>query len=183
MAKVLPGEYYVSRQDEIISTVLGSCVAACVRDPVTKVGGMNHFMLPGESNRNGGWGGEGGLVTRYGIAAMENLINDILKQGSEKSRLEFKLFGGGAVLAMEQNNIGDRNIAFVRDFIETEGFQVLAEDLGGPHPRKVNYYPATGRVMVRKLRSLQSRVVADKENAYRANIQRKESPGEIELFS
>ncbi len=182
-SKVLPGEYYVTCHDEIITTVLGSCVAACIRDPVSGVGGMNHFMLPGSTTgRLDQWGGRDSLATRYGIAAMEMLINDILKQGSRKDRLELKLFGGGKVLAMDVNNIGERNVQFVKQFIETEGLAVVAEDLGRTYPRKVNYFPKTGKVLLRRLRSLQNQAIVNQEKNYQTTLGKKEIPGEIDLF-
>ena len=154
-AKILPGEYYVTCHHEIITTVLGSCVSACVRDPGTGVGGMNHFMLPGDPRKRlDQWGGKDSLATRYGIAAMESLVNDILKQGARKDRLELKLFGGGKVLAMDLNDVGERNIQFAKQYLKTEGLVVVAEDLGETFPRKVNYVPKTGKVLVRRLRSL-----------------------------
>lgn len=183
-SKILPGEYYVTCQDEIITTVLGSCVSACVRDPAAGVGGMNHFMLPGDrTKRLDQWAGQDSLATRYGIAAMEMLVNDLLKQGARKDRLELKLFGGGKVLAMDINDVGNRNIQFVREFIKTEGLVAVAEDLGGTHPRKVNFFPKTGKVMVRRLRALQNRAIADREKKYAVTLSRKEVPGDIELFT
>ncbi len=166
-----------------MTTLLGSCVSACIRDPDTGVGGMNHFMLPGDTTKMlDQWGGQDSLATRYGIAAMETLVNDILKQGARKSRLELKLFGGGKVLDMEINNVGERNIQFVRQFLRTEGFLVLAEDLGGTYPRKVHFFPKTGKVMVRRLRALQKQAIASLEKNYESTLAKKEIPGEIELF-
>ncbi len=182
-SKILPGEYYVTRHDEIITTVLGSCVSACIRDPNTGVGGMNHFMLPGtKGKRMDQWGGEDSLATRYGIAAMEKLINDILKQGARRAHLELKLFGGGKVMAMDINNVGERNVQFSRQFAQAEGLRVLAEDLGGTYPRKVNFFPRTGRVMAKRLRSIQKATVANQDVRYEATFSKKEVPGEIELF-
>jgi len=182
-AKILPGEYYVTSNDESITTVLGSCVSACVRDPFTGVGGMNHFMLPGESRDQTTPGKiDPVLATRYGIAAMESMINDILKLGARKSQLELKLFGGGKVLAMEVNRIGERNIEFVREFVKTEGLDAVSEDLGGPHPRKVIYFPRTGRVLMKKLRGLQSKVIADRERSYEKSVTQKPVTAKIELF-
>ena len=182
-AKILPGEYYVTVNDEMITTVLGSCVSACIRDPDTGVGGMNHFMLPGDTGRNmGQWGGKDCLETRFGVAAMENLINDILKQGSRKSRLEVKLFGGGEVLKMETSNVGLKNVDFVRDFVRAEGLAVSAEDLGGPHPRKVNFFPKTGKVMMRKLRAVHKSTIADQEQQYAKKIIKPQNTGSIDLF-
>lgn len=182
-SRIQPGEYYVTCHDEMITTVLGSCVSACIRDPDTGVGGMNHFMLPGDTTKKlNEWGGKDSLATRYGIAAMETLVNDILKQGARKNRLELKLFGGGKVLEMEINNVGERNIQFVRQFLKTEGFLVTAEDLGGSFPRKVQFFPKTGKVMVRRLRALQKRAIANLEKNYATTLVKKEIPGEIELF-
>ena len=183
-SKILPGEYYVTCHDEMITTVLGSCVSACVRDPNTGVGGMNHFMLPGSTGKPmDKCGGEDSLATRYGIAAMETLINDILKQGARKNDLELKLFGGGKVMAMDINNVGERNIQFAKQFAATEGFQILAEDLGEAFPRKVNYFPHTGKVMVKRLRSIQKVTVANLDMRYEATLNKKEVSGDIELFN
>lgn len=183
MSNIKPGEYYVTKTEEIISTVLGSCVAACIRDPATGVGGMNHFMLPGDKGKpNDNWGGQDALTTRFGISAMENLINDILKLGSARETLECKLFGGGKVLSMEQYNIGERNINFIREFMHTEGLSIVSEDLGGNFSRKIKYFPTTGKVMVRRLRSLQNVVVTEEENKYENKMQNQSKPGEIELF-
>ncbi len=181
--KILPGEYYVTRNDEIITTVLGSCVSACIRDPKIGVGGMNHFMLPGDATKSlKKWGGMDVSATRYGIAAMENLINDIIKLGSRKSDLEVKLFGGGHVLDMSINAVGDRNIKFARDYVAAEGMSVISEDLGNVFPRKVNYFPSTGKVLVRRLRSLQKQAIADNENQYAKKISDAALGSEIELF-
>lgn len=178
-ARVLPGEYYVSATDEVITTVLGSCVSACIRDPVLQIGGMNHFMLP---NGSGVGMNEGNnAATRYGVFAMEHLINDILKHGGRRNRLEIKLFGGGKVLAA-MTDVGSRNIEFVREFLRTEALPVVAEDLGDIYPRRVNYYPLTGRVMMKKLRTTQSGEVARQEAAYMHTLEEKPVVGEIDLF-
>jgi len=182
-SRILPGEYYVTTTNEIITTVLGSCVSACIRDPVSGVGGMNHFMLPGNAaKRLDLWAGDDCLATRYGIAAMEMLINDLLKLGSRKGRLELKLFGGGNVMAMDIAGVGERNVEFVKQFVKTEGLPIIAEDLGEAYPRKVNYFPRTGKVMVRRLRSLQKQAVVDQEKTYEQTFSKKQVPGKIELF-
>ena len=183
-ARILPGEFYVSRHNEVITTVLGSCVSACVRDTTIGVGGMNHFMLPASSKRsNDGWGGKDFLATRYGIAAMESLINEILKNGGRKDRLELKLFGGGKVMAMGINSIGERNIEFAKEFAQTEGLHVTSEDLGDVFPRKVHYFPRTGRAMVRRLRSLQCQSIIDQEKKYERTLDKpQKDSGAIELF-
>src|ERR1700681_2029808 len=134
--KILPGEYYVTRGEEAISTVLGSCISACVRDPVKNVGGMNHFMLPEDvSTGPNNWLDPAvGLATRYGSYAMESLINDLLKLGATRERLEIKVFGGGRILA-GMTDVGERNIDFIKSYIKLEGLHIAAEDMGGTQPR------------------------------------------------
>src|SRR5215475_2685332 len=169
--KILPGEYYVSRSDEAISTVLGSCISACVRDPVRNVGGMNHFMLPQDASigPNNWLDPAVGLATRYGSYAMESLVNDLLKLGAIRERLEVKVFGGGRVLS-GMTDVGARNIAFVRNFLELEGYTIAAEDLGGTQPRKVVYFPTSGRVKMRRLRPVENRIISHHEQLYLASI-------------
>ena len=184
-ARILPGEYYVTQNQEAITTVLGSCISACIRDPRLGIGGMNHFMLPADAGGDGQWAGSDALVTRYGVAAMESLINDLMKLGSRKANMEVKLFGGGKILAMDMLNVGERNIEFVRQFTQIEGLSVVAQDLGGPHPRKVIYFPTTGKVKIRRLRSLQTKVVAAQEKAYETTLSKQDDTsagGEIDLF-
>jgi chemotaxis protein CheD len=178
--KILPGEYYVTRSDEAITTVLGSCISACIRDPLMRVGGMNHFMLPEDNSVPGR--APVGLATRYGSNAMESLINDVLKIGGLRERLEIKIFGGGRVLA-HMTDIGARNIDFVRNYLSTEGLRTNAQDVGGEQPRKVIYYPAEGRVRVRKLRPIENRGVSDREKLYLESLGGKNEGGDIELFS
>src|ERR1700747_304267 len=126
---MLPGRYYVTRGEEAISTVLGSCISACVRDPIRNVGGMNHFMLPEDASSgapNNWLDPAVGLATRYGTYAMESLVNDLLKLGATRQRLEVKVFGGGRVLS-GMTDVGARNIAFVRNFLQLEGYHIIAE--------------------------------------------------------
>ncbi|WP_026349699.1 chemoreceptor glutamine deamidase CheD [Bordetella sp. FB-8] len=146
--KILPNEYYVtSGEDLMLTTVLGSCVSACIHDPVTKVGGMNHFMLPDGDSTS-----PASATMRYGSFAMEVLINELLKAGADRGRLEAKVFGGGAVLAaMQQMNIGERNGIFVLNYLKTEGIPVRSQDLGDEHARRINYFPRSGKVMVRRM--------------------------------
>ncbi|SCU74845.1 putative chemoreceptor glutamine deamidase CheD [Cupriavidus necator] len=147
--KLLPNEYYVTRDDVVLTTVLGSCVAACIRDEVAGVGGMNHFMLPDDD------GSADRMLSasmRYGSYALEVLINELLKMGARRERLEAKVFGGGAVLAnMTTLNIGDRNADFVLRYLKTEEVRVAAQDLRGPHARRVSYFPIGGLALVRRL--------------------------------
>jgi chemotaxis protein CheD len=181
--KILPGEYYVSRVDEAISTVLGSCVSACVRDPERGLGGMNHFMLPadGSVGVNDWLDPAVGLATRYGSYAMESLINDLLKLGALRERLEIKLFGGGRILA-SMTDVGKRNIEFVRNYISLEGYRVAAEDLGGNQPRKVIYFPTSGRARLRKLRPVENRIISHHEQLYLDSLGKQAAGGEVELF-
>jgi chemotaxis protein CheD len=182
--KILPGEYYVTRGDEAISTVLGSCISACVRDPLRNVGGMNHFMLPEDaSNGPNNWLDPAvGLATRYGSYAMESLVNDLLKLGATRERLEIKLFGGGRVLS-GMTDVGARNIEFIKSFIQLEGYRIAAEDMGGIQPRKVVYFPNSGRVKLKRLRPVESRIISHHEQLYLASIGSKAAGGgDVELF-
>ena len=174
--KLLPGEFYVSAEDVVLTTVLGSCVSACIRDPRLGIGGMNHFMLPdGELN--------GGGSARYGSYAMEVLINELLKAGARRSGLEAKVFGGGAVLrSFTDSHVGQRNSQFVLDYLRAEHIPVLAQDLGDTCPRKIFFMPHEGRVMVRRLStSIASRDLAD-ESAYRSRLVAAPVSGGVELF-
>ncbi len=179
-AKILPGEYYVTTQQELIVTVLGSCVSACVRDPIFGIGGMNHFMLP---QSGGGSIASTGLSesARYGNVAMEHLINEILKHGGQRRNLEFKLFGGGRIIA-GMTDVGRRNISFVHDYLDVEGFEISAEDLGGDYPRKVVFDPKTGRVRMKKLRSMHNSTIVERETAYLSELETQPVAGGVDLF-
>ncbi|TAD90209.1 MAG: chemoreceptor glutamine deamidase CheD [Alphaproteobacteria bacterium] len=179
IVKVLPGEHYVTRNtDEVISTVLGSCVAACMRDPVAGVGGINHFMLPGEAGD--AWGSANRSL-RYGHVAMERLINDLLSAGARRERLETKLFGG-ANMARMRMQIGDANVQFAHAFLSAEGLPVLAEDVGGHAARRILYFPATGRVMMQALRREPDLRIFNSERFYRAALAQRDTDGSVELF-
>ncbi|MCK6411236.1 MAG: chemoreceptor glutamine deamidase CheD [Azonexus sp.] len=177
-AKILPGEYFVSSSGELLVTVLGSCIAACVRDPLVGVGGMNHFMLPDD-------GGRGGVTTsaRYGTYAMEVLINHLLKLGARKERLEAKVFGGGAVLAsLASSNVGVRNAEFVLSYLRLEGIPILANDLLESYPRKVYYFTDSGRVLVKRLNRVHNDTLYTREQRYKASLAKERVEGEVELF-
>jgi chemotaxis protein CheD len=178
-AKILPGEFYVTQHDEAVITSLGSCVSACIRDRVFGVGGMNHFMLPEASENNLAAGGYASEEARYGSFAMEQLINEILKAGGRRENLEVKLVGGGRVLANMTSDIGGKNISFVQQYLRDERLPVTSSDLGGAWPRRVVYFPATGKVRVKKLRGQD---VLGQERAYRERISHEHIEGEIELF-
>ena len=182
IAKVAPGEFYVSREPVQIMTVLGSCVSACIRDPLIAVGGMNHFMLPvGDSVRAGSWGGDDGAVNRFGNYAMESLINAIVSLGGVRSRLEIKLFGGGRVLEIS-TDVGANNVSFVLDYLETEGLPVTSMDVGQNYARKLLYEPATGRARMKKLRDVYNGYVASAERKLLKGVQEKPVEGSVELF-
>jgi chemotaxis protein CheD len=177
-AKILPGEYYYTNRQMLIVTVLGSCVAACIRDRVTGLGGMNHFMLP-----DGGDSGPVSASMRYGTFAMEVLINDLLKAGARRESLEAKVFGGGAVLrGFTAMNVGERNAAFVTQFLKTEKIPLVAEDLNDIYPRKVYFFPHTGKVLVKKLMQTHNDTLARRELDYASRLKVTPVAGEIDLF-
>ncbi len=180
-AKLLPGEYYVTTQNEAITTVLGSCVSACVRDRVFGVGGMNHFMLPISDGQ--GWG-DADLVstaTRYGNYAMEHMINNILTHGGRRKNLEVKIFGGGQIIA-SMSSVGLKNINFVREYIAAEGLTLVGEDVGDIYPRKIVYYPKNGRVKLKKLKDMHNDTIIRRERDYQHDIEEKPVESSIELF-
>ena len=180
-AKILPGEYYVSVHDELITTVLGSCISVCIRDKVRGIGGMNHFMLPSNDERDSSWNEKVNSATRYGNHAMEHLINDILKVGGNRRDLEAKMFGGGHVLKIELN-IGGKNADFARHYLAREGLNLVAEDVEGKDPRKIQFYPRSGRARVKKLRKVNNNTIARREQQYFRNIERVRPHTDVELF-
>jgi chemotaxis protein CheD len=180
MIQICQGDYYVSSSaDEILATVLGSCVAACVRDPVTGCGGMNHFLLP-----EAGQGGapEASLELRYGSFAMEQLVNAVLAQGGRRDRLEIKVFGGANVLR-GMSAIGHRNADFVENYVRREGLRITAAHLRGRWPRRSQYSPATGQVRMREIRDTGAASIFDRELSLRARALRVSEAGSVELFA
>jgi chemotaxis protein CheD len=164
----------------VLVTVLGSCVAACIRDKTNGIGGMNHFMLPKSTHEKGGWVS---ASARYGAYAMEVMINQILKQGAKRENLEAKVFGGGAVLKnMHAMSVGDDNAKFALEYLRKERIPVIAEDLLGEFPRKVYFFPTTGKVLVKKLNSLPNDTILVREQEYRKRINTANIAGDIELF-
>lgn len=179
-AKILPGEFYCTGKDMVIVTVLGSCVSACIRDVSSGIGGMNHFMLP-----DGGADKDSPVSAsmRYGSYAMEVLINQLLKQGARRESLEAKIFGGGNVLkAFTALNVGERNAAFVKQFLRAEGIRVTGEDLNDIYPRKVYFFPRTGRVLVKKLKQMNNYTIVKREQSYASSLQGTPVAGDVELF-
>jgi chemotaxis protein CheD len=182
VAKLLPGDYYVTRNDEVIDTLLGSCVSACIRNPRLGIGGMNHFMLPQPTGLgDDAWGHIDGRATRYGSASMEQLINSILSAGGTRADLEVKVFGGGRVLA-GVSDVGMRNVTFVRAFLRREGLRIVSEDVGDTCPRHLQYFPLSGRARVRHLTSRQGQAVVSNEERYLHGLQQAPLAGEIDLF-
>ncbi|MEN9596489.1 MAG: hypothetical protein RL236_923 [Pseudomonadota bacterium] len=182
-AKILPGEYYVTTENELITTVLGSCISACIRDKESGVGGMNHFMLPETSAEKMRHGSDAmiGNAARYGNYAMEHLINTILSNGGKRKNLEVKIFGGGRIIPI-LTDVGARNIAFILDYIDQEGLSLLAKDLGDIYPRKVIYFPKTGKVGMKKIQDLHNDTIANRERQYSRNIKDLPVEGDVELF-
>lgn len=182
-AKILPGEYYVTTNNEAIVTVLGSCVSACIRDRVFGIGGMNHFMLPINRNMSQAEVASLSNAGRYGNFAMEKMINEILKNGGTRNNLEVKIFGGGRVLQnMQSLDVGNRNINFVREYIQTEQLKLIGEDVGDVFPRKVIYFPLTGKVKVKKLRQMHNNTIIERETTYMSSLDVKPVESDIELF-
>lgn len=174
--KVLPGEYFVHDEDLLIMTTLGSCIAACLWDRERRIGGLNHFMLP-----DGGGAMESG---RYGSYAMELLINEMLKRGANRLTLEAKVFGGGAVVSgMNTLNVGERNTAFVLDYLKTERIPVVSKDVLDVYPRKVCFFPASGKAMVKRLAATNTdALVAQDRAAAKAVLPAAGAGGSVDLF-
>lgn len=180
-AKILPGEYYTTNQDIVIVTVLGSCVSACIRDRVSGIGGMNHFMLPESSPADAN--NPVSESARYGTYAMEVLINQLLKNGARRENLEAKIFGGGNVLSgFTAINIGEKNAAFVRKYLRDENIRVVGEDLNDIYPRKVYFFPKTGRVLVKKLKQMHNNTLITREESYAKKLNTNKVAGDVELF-
>ena len=180
-AKISPGEYYFTDKDMVIVTVLGSCVSACIRDNISGIGGMNHFMLPDSAAAD-----KDSPVSesmRYGTYAMEVLINQLLRNGARRENLEAKIFGGGNVLkSFTTMNVGDRNAMFVRKFLKEERIRVTGEDLLDIYPRKVYYFPKSGKVLVKKLKNMHNDTLYKREEAYTSKLKTSDVGGEIDLF-
>lgn len=181
-AKILPGECYVTRQDEMLATILGSCIAACIFDAKNNIGGMNHFMLPINSNDESWKNSVVNGALRYGNWSMEYLLNAVLKHGGEKKYLQAKIFGGGEVI-QSITRIGERNIEFVKEYLLTERIEVIGSDMGGEFSRKLLFFPRTGKALVRKLKSMKNATVLEREQRYLNEInQASVQDGDVELF-
>jgi chemotaxis protein CheD len=174
--KVLPGEYFVSSEDIVIMTVLGSCISACLWDCSARVGGMNHFMLPdGDSTEGSG---------RYGSYAMELLINEMLRVGARRESMQAKVFGGAQVMAgFTTMNVGERNTRFVTEYLATERIPVVSQDVLDIHPRKVCFFPLSGRALVKRLAHAHPESLAVQERRGSADmVARSTTGGTVDLF-
>jgi len=170
------GEVFASREPTIVKTLLGSCIAVCLWDPGTRVGGMNHFLLPHAPN------GGGDDPARFGVHAMDLLICEMLKAGADRHRLRAKIFGGAHVLSLpeDEDSVPSQNIAFAIDFVRNDGFKLTGEDLGGYQARRVHFQTDTGRAFVQRIASAASlsRITA----AEQRHVERKPTYGAVELF-
>lgn len=179
VAVILPGEYFVSHEPKVVYTILGSCISVCLRDPFANVGGMNHFMLAAPTRESGqdSWAESG----RYGSFAMEMLINEILKRGGVKNRLEAKVFGGGKIYD-GTINIGAKNAAWALDYLEREGVPLMKADVGDVCPRKVYFFTDSGKVLMKKLDRVVAKTVAEEEEQYQAKLQQAPVQSDVTLF-
>jgi chemotaxis protein CheD len=170
---VIQGEYaVVADPGAILTTLLGSCVAACLRDPVSGVGGMNHFLLPGDRHSPA-------ESMKYGVNSMELLINGLLQRGAMRGQLEAKLFGGANVV-QNLSDIGRKNAEFALDFLQKEGIRCVAQSLGGDRARRVRFRPSTGQA---------SQLLLDDNEAAVLRVERppaspvsRQPAGDVELF-
>lgn len=180
-AKISPGEYYFTDDDMVIVTVLGSCISACIRDTKLGIGGMNHFMLPVSASAD-----KDSPISesmRYGSYAMEVLINQLIRNGARRDNLEAKIFGGANVIkSFTSSNVGERNAKFVKEFLDNEGIKVVGEDLLDVYPRKVYYFPKTGKVLMKKIKSLNNNTIVEREESYASTLKTNDVGGEVDLF-
>lgn len=178
--KILPGQYHVGRASGAITTVLGSCVSTCLWDPAERIGGMNHFMLPGDP---AGAGSPWAATARYGVHAMELLINEMIRLGADRRRLVAKVFGGARLLAgFNRLDVGARNCGFVLEFLRVEGIRLLAQDLQDVCPRKVHFFVGSGKVQVKRLAVAPGEPVQRREREYLSRLAPRRG-GEVEIFS
>jgi chemotaxis protein CheD len=176
---IFQGDFYVSaRPDLFLTTVLGSCIAVCMRDPVAGCGGMNHFLLPDAENREEHYPS---LALRYGSYSVERLTNAILSRGGRRERLEIKVFGGANVLG-GTSDVGSRNVDFIEHYFAKERLSIRAADLRGNAPRKLRYFPTTGRAQVCDLGNGEAREAINSEADLRAKMAFAKLSGGVEIF-
>lgn len=181
--KLLPGEYHSTTGAEMLVTVLGSCVAACIRDVRSGIGGMNHFLLPEQRNSQGQNFAESydSSVTRYGDLAMEMLINDIIGRGGDRKYFEAKVFGG-AQMFQSSMQIGQRNIEFVKEYLQVEAIPICSQDVAGTQGRKVYYIPETGEIFLKRIVSLHNNTIEQREAKYLRKARETKTEAEIDFF-
>ena len=160
LVTVSPGGLYITDQDEVISTVLGSCITVCAHDVARGIGGMNHFMVPGDAEELSNNNQE--ELLRLGIYSLPYLFEQLYSLGAQKNSLEVKVFGGGAIISTT-GDVGKANIDFAMQYIRSNELNLVSYDVGGKLPRKVNYMPVTGQVYMKRLRALHKKVVAKRE--------------------
>ena len=174
------GEYHASDKPEVIRTVLGSCVAVCFFDPVNRIGGMNHILLPGKADLT-----RFNSAACYGINAMELLINRIMNLGGERSRLVAKVFGGAHIISSisRENGVGRKNSEFALEFLKKEAIRIVSRDLGGTDSRKIFFHTNTGDVFLKRIPTmLQTRVSQEEKKKFKLAQKAAHKPGEVTLF-
>ncbi len=185
MVIIYPGEFYVSSHD-IIATVLGSCISVCIKDKKTGIAGMNHFMLPGDVRSEDMFLS---ASAKYGMFAMEQLINEMIKRRGSKKDFEAKVFGGGHVLNFRKTdgNVPESNIEFVRAFLNMEQISIVKQDVGGFAGRKILFFPDTAKVLLKRLESSVDSSIVKAEESYKAKLFKEkekllEAGGDLTLF-
>jgi chemotaxis protein CheD len=175
------GQLHASKEPAVIHTVLGSCVAVCLYDPEERIGGMNHILLPGQADLR-----HFDTAARYGINAMELLINRIAVLGGDRRRMIAKVFGGGHILSAisKKNGMGRKNAEFVFEFLQMEGIDLVSQDVGGSSSRKVLFHTDTGHAFLKTLPCDYAKIFLRKELKHWDRVRiMAEEPGEVTLFS
>ncbi len=174
------GEYYANSSPSVIHTILGSCVAVCLFDPTTRIGGMNHIFLPGKADLDCY-----NNPARYGVNAMELLINAVTKLGMKRKNMTAKVFGGGHLFPSipYENGIGKKIAMFVLRFLQEDRIPVINQDLGGTCGRKIFYHTDTGDTFVKRIVSMQNRSVFMEEEKSLKHLRKDvEKTGDVALF-
>ncbi|HNX25007.1 MAG TPA: chemotaxis protein CheD [Spirochaetota bacterium] len=173
---IYPGEYYITNKDELIGTLLGSCVSVCLHDPENKIGGMNHFMLPGKISKADIFSDDN---ARYGIASINKIVSEIVAKGASKNHLTAKIFGGGNIIKFlnisgKQSLIPSDNIRVAKLFMEIEDIPIVALDVGEDYTRKIIFDVSSGKVYLRKFKggTVNDIVIKRDEEALIHNIEK-----------
>ncbi len=181
IVKLMTGDCYVTAEPrEMLVTILGSCISVCARDSIAKCGGMNHILLPGDT-KSALAHKDTAYANRFGAFAMEELLNGLYKLGAKKERIEVKVFGGGNVIKSSAL-IGTKNIEFVHQYLKAEGLKIVAQDVGGNHPRRIHYFPDSGKLMMRILKRKDDFKIIDEESRYTQKIIKQKDGADVELF-